>query len=92
MPGAGGGAGAGGYTYGDFGKVFDGPEVHADGEIWAQTMWQLRQALIAAHGATTGVQHVRQLLTNGMRLSPDNPSFLDLRNAILQADTAGGAR
>ena len=47
------------------------------------------QALIAAHGATTGVEHARQLFTNGMRLAPDNPSFLDLRNAILQADTAG---
>ena len=30
------GAGPGGYTYGDFGKVFGGPEVHADGEIWAR--------------------------------------------------------
>jgi extracellular elastinolytic metalloproteinase len=82
-------AGTGGYTYGDFGKVEGGPEVHGDGEIWAQTMWQLRKALIAAHGPTTGVEHVRQLFTNGMRLTPGNPSFLDLRNAILQADTAG---
>jgi extracellular elastinolytic metalloproteinase len=28
------GAGAGGYTYGDFGKIAGIPEVHADGEIW----------------------------------------------------------
>jgi len=82
--------GAGGYTYGDLGKVFGVPEVHADGEIFAQTMWQLRTELVAAHGAATGVDHARRLYTNGMRLAPDNPSFLDLRNAILQADTAGG--
>src|SRR4051794_39881996 len=43
-------AGSGGYTYGDFGKVFflsnslSEPEVHSDGEIWGQTLWQLRAA------------------------------------------------
>jgi hypothetical protein len=82
--------GPGGYTYGDFGKVFTGPEVHADGEIFAQTMWQLRTELVAEHGAATGVEHARELYTNGMRLSPANPFFFDLRNGILQADAAGG--
>ena len=33
-PDAGGGAGPGGYTYGDFAKVLGGAEEHADGEIW----------------------------------------------------------
>ena len=42
-------AGTGGYTYGDFGKIIGRPEVHADGEIWAQTLWDLRDAL----GSTT---------------------------------------
>lgn len=79
-----GGAGAGGYTYGDFGRVVGGPEVHADGEIWAQTLWDLRNAVggVAARG----------LVTSAMRLVPPEPSFLDMRNAIVQADTiAGGA-
>ena len=35
-------AGAGGFTYGDFGRIVDEPEIHADGEIWAQTLWDLR--------------------------------------------------
>ena len=30
----------------------------------------------------------RRLITEGMRLSPPEPSFLDMRNAILQADVA----
>jgi hypothetical protein len=71
-------AGPGGYTYGDFGRVVDGAEVHADGEIWTQTLWQLRDAL--GTGATQG------LVTRAMELSPPEPSFLDMRNAILQAD------
>ena len=37
------GAGPGGYTYGDFGKIIGFPEVHADGEIWVEALWDLRQ-------------------------------------------------
>jgi hypothetical protein len=84
------GAGSGGFTYGDFGNVFGVPEVHADGEIWGQTLWQLRQALIAAHGEGAGVERARRYITDAMRLSPDNPTFLDMRNAILQANTNAG--
>jgi hypothetical protein len=76
--------GSGGYTLGDMTHVIGGFEVHADGEIWAQTLWDIRRAL----GSTTA----RALITGGMRLSPNDPSFLDMRDAILQADeVAGGA-
>ncbi|WP_181772835.1 M36 family metallopeptidase [Amycolatopsis pittospori] len=73
------GAGPGGYTYGDLGRIIGFPEVHADGEIWASTLWDVRSAL--------GVQLTRALVTRAMELSPASPSFLDMRNAILQADT-----
>jgi Zn-dependent metalloprotease len=76
---------AGGYTYGDFGKIAGVPEVHADGEIWGQTLWDLR--------AEIGSQAAERLVTRAMELAPANPSFLDMRNAILQADLVrGGAR
>ena len=42
---AAGTAGSGGFTYGDYGKVNGAPEVHGDGEIWAQTLWDLRRAI-----------------------------------------------
>jgi extracellular elastinolytic metalloproteinase len=79
------GAGPGGYTYGDFGKIIGRPEVHADGEIWASTLWDLRGAL--------GSPTTEGLVTRAMELSPNNPSFLDMRNSILQADqvASGGA-
>ncbi|MDX3587257.1 M36 family metallopeptidase [Streptomyces europaeiscabiei] len=74
------GAGPGGYTYGDYGKISGGgPETHADGEIWGETLWDLRAAL--------GSRLSQSLVTRAMELSPANPSFLDQRNAILQADT-----
>ena len=76
--------GAGGYTLGDFGKIFfaGGPEVHADGEIWAETLWDLRRAV--------GSDVAEKLVTDGMRLSPPEPSMLDMRNAILAAEQANG--
>jgi extracellular elastinolytic metalloproteinase len=83
-----GGPHPGGYTYADFGHVAGSPEVHADGEIWTQTMWQLRTALIAKHGVTNGIAQTRRLLTNAMRLVPPNPSYLDMRNGLLEAALA----
>jgi hypothetical protein len=76
---------SGGLTYASFGKINGTPEVHSDGEIWAQTLWDLRTAV--------GPVTARRLVTRGMELSPDDPTYLDMRNAILQADTAfnGGA-
>jgi extracellular elastinolytic metalloproteinase len=85
-----GGAGPGGFTYGDYGEIFTQPEVHADGEIWAQTLWDLRRSLIAAHGATAGIGRARALVTDGMRLTRADPDFLDMRDAILQADQVNG--
>jgi extracellular elastinolytic metalloproteinase len=75
-------AGPGGFTYGDFGNIGGrGPEVHDDGEIWGETLWDLRDAL--------GFATTEQLVTDAMRLSPPEPSFLEERNAILQADAGG---
>jgi len=72
------GAGTGGYTYGDFGRIIGRPEVHADGEIWGETLWDLRKKL--------GTKLTESLVTRAMELSPANPSYLDMRNSILQAD------
>jgi hypothetical protein len=70
----------GGYTYRDYGKVIGFPEVHGDSEIWSQTLWQLRRNL--------GSSKSESLVTRAMELAPGNPSFLDMRNAILLADTS----
>ena len=68
----------GGYTYGDFPNVVGVPEVHGSGEIWGQTLWDIRTAL--------GHNVADTLITRGMSLSPAEPSFLDMRDAIIQAD------
>jgi extracellular elastinolytic metalloproteinase len=71
---------SGGYTYADYGNIVGGPEVHGDGELWTETLWDLRDAL---GSATT-----ESLVTRAMELSPSNPSYLDERNSILLADNA----
>lgn len=66
-------------------------EVHAQGEVWCVTLWDMRANLIAKLGAAAGNQMALLLTTDGMKLSPANPTFLQSRDAILQADLVNNA-
>ena len=72
-------------TFGDIGYDLVGPEVHADGEIWTATLWQMRKALVAKYGQTEGSDITEHIVTDAMPLSPNNPSMLDERTAIMTA-------
>src|SRR5262249_17173127 len=61
-------------------------EVHNQGEVWCVALWEARANLINKLGWSNGNQLVLQLVTDGMNLSPANPTFLQARDAILQAD------
>ena len=63
-------------SYADICK--QGCQVHRDGEVWAATLWDLRAQL----GAATA----DLLVLNGMKFTPNRPSFLDARDGIIQAD------
>jgi Fungalysin metallopeptidase (M36)/Bacterial pre-peptidase C-terminal domain/Fungalysin/Thermolysin Propeptide Motif len=67
-------------TYEDIGNGVNGYEVHDDGEIWAGTLWDLRKTLGAA---TTD-----QIVLDGVKSTPCNPSMTDARDAILSGDMA----
>src|SRR5262245_55442930 len=60
-------------SYADLGN--QGFEVHRDGEIWAATLWDLRQAV--------GAIIADRLVLQGMKFTACNPSFLDARDGIL---------
>jgi hypothetical protein len=65
------GTAPGGYTYGAFGKVAGGPEVHADGEIWIAVQIDLRDMFLARYpssGADEDIACVR-----GQRAASDCP-------------------
>ncbi|NUR07229.1 MAG: coagulation factor 5/8 type-like protein [Nocardioidaceae bacterium] len=72
-------------TFGDIGYDLVGPEVHADGEIWTATLWQMLKALRATYGMQEGSDIAEHLVTDAMPLSPNDPSMLDERTAIMTA-------
>jgi subtilisin-like proprotein convertase family protein/predicted small secreted protein len=53
-------------------------EVHNAGEIWAATLWDARKTL--------GAAVINQLVVSGMKLTPCNPTMLQARDGIIQAD------
>jgi hypothetical protein len=75
-------------TFGEMGRVIQYPEVHADGEIWMQALWEVRANLIRQFGEREGRRRVRLLVLDGMKLAPPAPSMIDMRDAILLADRA----
>ncbi|MEM8558505.1 MAG: M36 family metallopeptidase, partial [Bacteroidota bacterium] len=75
---------------------------HGVGFIWATILWEMTWDLIDQHGfsedfydadGTAGNQIALNLVTEGMKLQPCRPGFVDGRDAILAADDAlyGGA-
>jgi hypothetical protein len=85
-------------TYSDIdpatGDEFGEPsEVHAVGEVWCATLWEIRANFIEAYGFEEGKALVERLVTDGMKFTSVNPSFVDGRDGILVADQVrtGGA-
>ncbi len=79
---------------------------HGVGSVWAETLWEVTWALIDEHGFDPEVYNftgdVNQdagnimalaLVTEGLKLQPCGPGFIDGRDAIFAADQAlyGGA-
>jgi|GEM_PF-1060957 len=80
-------------TFGDFGvrratmlpiqnRLAGLPQPHVDGEIWASTLWDVRQAV--------GPTDFPALLIEALKMTPPRPSLLDARDALLQTAAALG--
>ncbi len=61
-------------------------QVHAIGEIWCNTLLEMRAVLIQRYGFQEGQRQSIQLVVDGLKLTPRSPTFVDARNAILLAD------
>ena len=63
-------------------------EVHNIGAIWANTLWEVRARIIAANGNSVpaGNGKMLQIVTDGLKLTPTNPSYIQARNALITAD------
>ncbi|MBP9663212.1 MAG: M36 family metallopeptidase, partial [Pyrinomonadaceae bacterium] len=62
-------------------------QVHNAGEIWKSALWEVRALMVTRLGFATGTTRVLDVVTNGMKLAPLNPTMLQERDAI--AATAG---
>lgn len=68
-----------------FSSTQDATQVHFQGTVWCSFLWELRAHLIGKHGFQTGNHRALLLVTEGMKLGPANPNFIQSRDAILQA-------
>jgi hypothetical protein len=77
----------GAFTSTSFGSA---DEVHRAGEIWGSALWEVRAKFIQRLGWAVGNRLVLQLVTDGMKLAPSDPTFLSERDAIIAAALASG--
>ncbi len=63
-------------------------QVHNLGDVWSAMLWEVRGVLIDQHGATEGNRRALQYITDGMKLAPIGPTFLQERDAIIAATFA----
>ena len=61
-------------------------EVHFQGEVWCMMLWEARAAIVTKYGGSIGNELMLRLVTDGMKLCPVDPTFVQSRDAILQAD------
>lgn len=70
------------------GATADGP--HAIGEVWSSALWEIRAKMVQRLGWAVGNRKVLQIVIDGMKLAPLNPTPLTERDAIIAAALAGG--
>ena len=63
-------------------------QVHRAGEVWSSALWEVRALMITRLGHVAGNQKALQVVTDGMKLSAIDPTFLQGRDAIIAAATA----
>ncbi|MGC8828891.1 MAG: M36 family metallopeptidase [Verrucomicrobiia bacterium] len=71
--------------YSNYQPIF-ADDVHFQGEFWCSVLWELRANLIKKHGFAIGNNLILQIVTDAMKLSPPNPTYIEERDAIILAD------
>jgi extracellular elastinolytic metalloproteinase len=61
------------------------PDEHQTGEIWCATLLMMVRRMRAGLGEMDGYRLGWQMVVDGLKLTPANPTFLDARDAILLA-------
>jgi hypothetical protein len=77
----------GAFARGPFGSATI-DQVHNLGEIWSSALWEVRAKFVTRLGWADGNRKTLQFVTDGMKLAPLGPTFLQERDAIIAAAQA----
>jgi hypothetical protein len=58
-------------------------QVHAAGEVWSSALWEVRCRMVDRLGWEVGNRRALQIITDGMKLTPNAPTFIQARDAII---------
>jgi hypothetical protein len=64
-------------------------DIHNIGTVWCMMLLEMRARMVARLGWEIGNQRALQVVTDGMKLDPANPTFIQARDSIIAADLAG---
>jgi len=62
--------------------------VHNIGEVWAMSLFEVRALMIKRLGYEAGNQRAMQIVTDGMKMDPVNPTLIDARDSLLAVAAA----
>lgn len=63
---------------------------YSQGELWCSLLWEIRANLIRKYGAVPGSQRALQLVTDALKQTPAEPTFVQARDALLIAEHING--
>ncbi|HMQ02615.1 MAG TPA: M36 family metallopeptidase [Pyrinomonadaceae bacterium] len=66
-------------------------QVHAAGEVWSSALWEIRARYVQRLGWSVGNRKALQIVTDALKISPINPTFLQARDAVIAAALGNGA-
>jgi len=61
---------------------------HSGGEVWSAALWEVRNLIVGRLGWDPGNRRTLQIVTDGMKMAPSNPTYLQERDAIIAAASA----
>jgi large repetitive protein len=63
-------------------------QVHAGGEVWSSMLWECYASLLNAYPFTEAQQRMKSYLLAAYKLTPNTPTLLEARDAVLAAAAA----
>jgi len=60
-------------------------EVHNAGEVWAESLWEVYNILVDAHGVAESHRRMSDYVVAGLLLTPPEATYTEARDAILAA-------